>query len=493
MEAVKAEEAERRRKEATEAEVWRRAAEEVERKRREAEEKERKRKVAEEAERKRKEAEEAERRRKETEEKEHKRKVTEEAERKRKGVEGKKMPGISFGKWLADYDYIQGLVGAHMCVGKVKMDFAEYFREIKERYPVRDVYVPQDDFDPAIEAKREGKYAYANMLYMNLTRDKGALSSNVVAAWIKVLACAGDVEDAILLGEYALNDRNAVRINGTAWMLLESNVTALKMLVARRDWQGLQQKIAQMSGSGSFISLEDIDVCQKAKAADAERQEAERKRKEAADAERRRREAEEAERKRKEAAEAERRRAEAERSAANMTPVSTFHTKVVGVTYRNSDGSDRQQIIRNLIQNGQLRVGTELQLIPEPTNPYDSNCIQVVTMNGLQIGNLSREVAANVAPAMKAGSVYKAQVSTLTGGGISYAAGVNIQITCYDRPSTPSRPSYTTARSSYSSPFPDDDAWLFDPTETIDDIARAEGFSIDDDGHWVPLRDDDEW
>ena len=29
--------------------------------------------------------------------------------------------------------------------------------------------------------------------------------------------------------------------------------------------------------------------------------------------------------------------------------------------------------------------------------------------------------------------------------------------------------------------------------ESIDDIARGEGFFIDDDGHWIPLEDADEY
>lgn len=29
--------------------------------------------------------------------------------------------------------------------------------------------------------------------------------------------------------------------------------------------------------------------------------------------------------------------------------------------------------------------------------------------------------------------------------------------------------------------------------ESIDDIARGEGFFIDDDGHWIPLEDADEF
>ena len=32
---------------------------------------------------------------------------------------------------------------------------------------------------------------------------------------------------------------------------------------------------------------------------------------------------------------------------------------------------------------------------------------------------------------------------------------------------------------------------MYDDYESIDDIARGEGFFIDDDGHWVPLEDAD--
>ena len=34
---------------------------------------------------------------------------------------------------------------------------------------------------------------------------------------------------------------------------------------------------------------------------------------------------------------------------------------------------------------------------------------------------------------------------------------------------------------------------MFEDYESIDDIARGEGFFIDDDGHWIPLEDADEY
>ena len=69
-------------------------------------------------------------------------------------------------------------------------------------------------------------------------------------------------------------------------------------------------------------------------------------------------------------------------STSSMVKINSYHTKIVGVTFKNDDGSDRQRIIRDLTRNGMLSIGTELQLIHDPTNPYDKNCIRVVAMNG---------------------------------------------------------------------------------------------------------------
>ncbi len=105
-----------------------------------------------------------------------------------------------------------------------------------------------------------------------------------------------------------------------------------------------------------------------------------------------------------------------------------FYTKVVGVTFKNDDGSDRQRIIRDLMRSGQLKEGSELRLVPEPENPYDANCIRVLSENGLQIGCLSREVAARTAPNIRRGVLYRAFVECLTGGDVGYAYGLNIRI-----------------------------------------------------------------
>ena len=109
----------------------------------------------------------------------------------------------------------------------------------------------------------------------------------------------------------------------------------------------------------------------------------------------------------------------------------SFHTKVVGVTFKNDDGSDRQRLIRNLVRNGELEEGTELFFVPQPDNPYDSNCVQVRAGNGQTLGNLSREVAAQVAPQIRQGYSFKVYVAAQTGGDIGYAYGVNIKVERY--------------------------------------------------------------
>ena len=108
-----------------------------------------------------------------------------------------------------------------------------------------------------------------------------------------------------------------------------------------------------------------------------------------------------------------------------------FHTKIVGVTFKNDDGSDRQRIIRNLARNGELEEGTELFFFPQPTNPYDSNCVLVKAGNGQTLGSLSRDMAAKIAPQIRQGYTFKVYVASQTGGDIGYAYGVNIKVERY--------------------------------------------------------------
>lgn len=62
-----------------------------------------------------------------------------------------------------------------------------------------------------------------------------------------------------------------------------------------------------------------------------------------------------------------------------------------------------------------LRVGAELELRREPSNPHDANAIAVHYGN-LQLGFFNRRMAAHLAPLIDAGARYRARIASLTGG-----------------------------------------------------------------------------
>jgi hypothetical protein len=59
-----------------------------------------------------------------------------------------------------------------------------------------------------------------------------------------------------------------------------------------------------------------------------------------------------------------------------------FFLGVHGIFHQNSDGSNRQSIIRQCLP------GEELDLFPEPDNAYDADAIKVCRKNGDQLGYL---------------------------------------------------------------------------------------------------------
>ena len=67
-----------------------------------------------------------------------------------------------------------------------------------------------------------------------------------------------------------------------------------------------------------------------------------------------------------------------------------FFAHVVGESFRNDDGSDRQAIIQR------CRVGDLLVLQHDPDNPHDINAIRVLTQGGEQVGHLERNFAGQV-------------------------------------------------------------------------------------------------
>jgi len=87
----------------------------------------------------------------------------------------------------------------------------------------------------------------------------------------------------------------------------------------------------------------------------------------------------------------------------NFPRVRCIGSKIRGVTKRNADRSDRQEIIRKCCHPGDA-----LCFVREPNNPFDHNAIQVRRIVcsevpdkprvGEQVGYLSRELAEEFAP-----------------------------------------------------------------------------------------------
>ena len=101
-----------------------------------------------------------------------------------------------------------------------------------------------------------------------------------------------------------------------------------------------------------------------------------------------------------------------------------IHSKVVGVTQRNRDGTDRQRIIADGCQ-----VGEELTLLPEPDNPVDRYAIRLCRENGDQIGYMTRELAYEFMTEIDDDLKIGVWITELTGGTPDKPSrGVNIEI-----------------------------------------------------------------
>lgn len=66
--------------------------------------------------------------------------------------------------------------------------------------------------------------------------------------------------------------------------------------------------------------------------------------------------------------------------------------------------NNRQATIRSCV------LGESLQLVREPENPYDKNAIRVFRPNGLDVGYMPQDNAAEIAPRMDSGETFFATV-----------------------------------------------------------------------------------
>jgi hypothetical protein len=105
-----------------------------------------------------------------------------------------------------------------------------------------------------------------------------------------------------------------------------------------------------------------------------------------------------------------------------------FHTKIVGVSYDNDDGTSRQSIIRH-----RCRPGLVLKVRREPRNKYGKNAIALWVPASLfhgsaQIGYISHDLAEELAPYIDRGGHVVVTISDVTGGGRDKYYGVNVLI-----------------------------------------------------------------
>lgn len=117
-----------------------------------------------------------------------------------------------------------------------------------------------------------------------------------------------------------------------------------------------------------------------------------------------------------------------------------FLTKVVGVTFKNRDGSDRQ----NSLRHAQVHGIEYMVLEREPRNEYDRNAIKVCFLSRDRhvhigyIGNTKQEgdragLASRLAPLMDAGYKFSVRPAYYQGGADGESLGLTISIQCIGR------------------------------------------------------------
>ncbi len=87
-----------------------------------------------------------------------------------------------------------------------------------------------------------------------------------------------------------------------------------------------------------------------------------------------------------------------------------FHTKIAGVSKKNSDGSSRQELL------DRIRPGEQVHLVLEPENEFDKNAVRVENRRGQQLGYIDAEIAANLSGQLQRGLETRVSVSEITGG-----------------------------------------------------------------------------
>lgn len=110
-----------------------------------------------------------------------------------------------------------------------------------------------------------------------------------------------------------------------------------------------------------------------------------------------------------------------------MAILKDFHTKVVGVSFDNSDGVNRQKILAT------CKAGESIYFEEEPDNPKDPKAVKVMrTSTKQQLGYLDRRVGREVIACANAGEVVGAIIGSISGGKGGHFLGCNIRIVVGD-------------------------------------------------------------
>ncbi len=104
-----------------------------------------------------------------------------------------------------------------------------------------------------------------------------------------------------------------------------------------------------------------------------------------------------------------------------------FHTKVVGVSFNNADGSSRQEAIKT------CRSGEDIVLKPVPTKEYP-DAIGVFSKAGKQIGFLNADLAHDLKYKYPTNPMSCA-ISDIHGGEENKNLGVNLHVIIYKKQS----------------------------------------------------------
>lgn len=96
-------------------------------------------------------------------------------------------------------------------------------------------------------------------------------------------------------------------------------------------------------------------------------------------------------------------------------------TKLVGVSFKNNDNTDRQELIKKLKEDDILTIEHE------PNNPYDSNSHVIISKYGV-LGHISRSLALDIINKQKEGQKIIGIKDFKVTGQQKHTLGVNITI-----------------------------------------------------------------